>query len=119
METIQPEKLEEQLTKGICARIMATIPAETDDIYSSKPVLQMLSIKKVASDSTTTAQTDRYRVILSDGVHFVQSMLATQLNGLVEKDLIGRNALIRLDRFTVNFVQKKRRVPISSFVRFK
>ncbi|KAH9180401.1 replication factor-a protein [Lactarius sanguifluus] len=54
-----------------------------------KPTLQFLSIKKVVASAATNSPSnqgaptnDRYRIIISDGVHFLQAMLATQLNYL-------------------------------------
>ena len=106
MEELTNEQLEEKLTKGICARLSESIPEENDEVYTSKPVIQLLSIKKV--QPTGASSTDRYRVIVSDGVHFMQSMLATQMNPQIENDTIGRHSVIQLDKFIVNFVQNRR-----------
>ena len=101
-----PEQLEEKLTKGICSRLSESIPADNDEVYTSRPIVQLLSIKKV--NTGNAAQTDRHRVIISDGAHFIQAMLATQLNPLIENDTIGRYSVIQLERFIVNFVQNRR-----------
>lgn len=49
---------------------------------STKPMLQLIDIKKIAANSGTSS--DRYRLIISDGIYFMQAMLATQLNFMVE-----------------------------------
>ena len=49
---------------------------------SSKPTLQLIDVKRIPASAPQGS--DRYRLIISDGVFFMQAMLATQLNGLVE-----------------------------------
>jgi replication factor A1 len=66
--------------------------------------LQVLNIKKVVS----TGGSDRYRLIVSDGIHYMQSMLATQLNDLIVDDKLQRNGYIQVDKYVVNNVQGKR-----------
>ena len=53
---------------------------------SSKPTLQLIDVQliDVKRIPASAPQADRYRLIISDGVFFMQAMLATQLNGLVE-----------------------------------
>lgn len=48
------------------------------------------------------------RIILSDGIHFIQSMLATQLNPLVEDKSLDKNVVIKLTQFVVNQVQGRK-----------
>ncbi|KAG9315620.1 hypothetical protein JVU11DRAFT_3262 [Chiua virens] len=95
-----------QLSAGICTRLNDASPDEIDSLGSGFTV-QLLSIKKV-SQQTSTANIDRYRIIISDGVHFVQAMLATQLNDLVASGRIIKNSIIVIDKLTCNFVQDKR-----------
>lgn len=74
-----------------------------------QPVFQVLHVKKV---SGTGPQTDRYRLILSDGAHFIQAMLATQHNHLLESSAVQKNTLVRLTSFALNMVQDRRLVII-------
>ena len=60
-------------------RLIATDEDKTSD-PSFQPVLQVMNVKKLAS---APGAQDRYRVILSDGVHFLQGMLASQLTSLI------------------------------------
>jgi len=96
-----------QLTSGICSRLNEASPSEIDELGSGYTV-QLLSIKKVTANSTTAAPIDRYRIIISDGVHFVQAMLATQLNDLVANSEITKNSVVIIDKLTCNFVGDKR-----------
>lgn len=47
---------------------------------SFQPTLQVINVKKV---NNNTSNQDRFRLILSDGVKFMQGLLATQSNDLV------------------------------------
>ena len=103
-----------QLTSGICERLQV---GDRDDLelWDSSPTVQFLSIKKVSAGITTgnSSSTDRFRIIVSDGVHFVQAMLATQLNHLVEEAVISKNTVAKLEKITCNVIQEKRFVPIA------
>ena len=96
-----------QLSSGICSRLNEASPVEIEQLGSGYTV-QLLSIKKVNATTTAAPTIDRYRIIISDGVHFVQAMLATQLNDLVTNGEITRNAVVIVDKLTCNFVQDKR-----------
>lgn len=67
-------------------------------------VIQFLSVKKVV----TPGASDRYRLIISDGQKFIQAMLATQCNSLVENEEISKFSVAVVKRATCNTVQGKR-----------
>ena len=48
------------------------------------------------------------RIILSDGKYFMQSMLATQLNQLVDSNQLDKNVVVKLTGFVTNAVQGRR-----------
>ncbi|THV07795.1 replication factor-A protein 1 [Dendrothele bispora CBS 962.96] len=95
-----------QLEEGICAQLAAATPND-DHIFTSPHVLQLLSVKKIGSSATNNPN-DRFRVILSDGQHFIQAMLATQLNNLYYEHAIEKHTVIKTERLSCNFVQEKR-----------
>ena len=96
-----------QLTGGVCAEL--NTPAnENTGLFDSQPTLQLLSFKKVAPTGGPGGSVDRYRVIVSDGQNFLQSMLATQLNFLVEEDMVAKGAIAVIEKFTANFIQGRR-----------
>eukprot|EP00526_Cylindrotheca_closterium_P007707 CAMPEP_0113658048 /NCGR_PEP_ID=MMETSP0017_2-20120614/31461_1 /TAXON_ID=2856 /ORGANISM="Cylindrotheca closterium" /LENGTH=653 /DNA_ID=CAMNT_0000572195 /DNA_START=51 /DNA_END=2012 /DNA_ORIENTATION=+ /assembly_acc=CAM_ASM_000147 len=66
-----------------------------------KPVFQLISIKAVGNKNGV----QRYRAVLSDGSHFVQGMLATQLNHMVQSNEIQNNTVISVEDFMNNSVQ--------------
>ena len=90
-------------------------------------VVQVLGIKRMASNAAAASgapSSDRYRLIISDGNHFLQgtvaislqslllykAMVATQLNDLVTSNAICKDALIRLNKVIMNTIQNRRYV---------
>ncbi|KAI6045607.1 hypothetical protein EDC04DRAFT_2888624 [Pisolithus marmoratus] len=96
-----------QLTSGICNRLSGASPTEIDEIGGGYTV-QLVSIKKVGAVSVAAPAIDRYRIIMSDGVHFVQAMLATQLNDLVSNEEVVKNSVVIIDKLTCNVLGDKR-----------
>lgn len=92
-----------QLTAGYCERAHDALEND-EEILSSTPTLQFLSFKKVGQ----TAGTERYRIIVSDGEHFLQWMLATQLNHLIEEGHITKHTIATIDNVQANYVSGKR-----------
>ncbi|KAJ7286262.1 hypothetical protein C8J57DRAFT_660775 [Mycena rebaudengoi] len=92
------------LSAGICTHLQNAEPNAA--LFEATHTLQLLSIKQINSNSTTSI--DRHRIIISDGQHFIQAMLATQLNHLVQENAIRKNSIINVTKMTCNFVQDKR-----------
>lgn len=96
-----------QLTAGICKLFAES--AEKKIEFEVRPLtLQVLSIKRIPSSAN--AQTDRYRMILSDGEHFLQAMLATNLNHTVTESQVSKHSIIRVDSFSTSIVQERQYV---------
>ena len=94
-----------QLTAGVCKRFADANDAQAE--LDGTPIhLQVLSIKKIPSN--TTPAVDRYRMILSDGENFLQSMLATGMNHTVTDGTVNKHSIISVDKFTSNLVQERR-----------
>lgn len=74
-----------------------------------QPIFQVLHVKKVSGNGP---QTDRYRLILSDGSFFIQAMIATQHNHLLESQAVQKNTIVQLTSFALNTVQDRRLVII-------
>lgn len=73
-----------------------------------KPVLQVLSSKKISSSGTS----ERYRLLLSDGqVTYSSVMLAVQLNPMMESE-IDSLAVVRVDKYLCNTIQNDKKVII-------
>lgn len=96
-----------QLTPGGVARVYR------DDV-SGNPIVQVIDLKVIGTPSTTNNTNNtgrRYRLIISDGVHFQQAMLATQMNTLVTEERLQNLGIIRMVEFVTNVIAKKRYVP--------
>lgn len=86
---------------------------KTSPLYN-QPRLQIIHLKKLnAANPNNTAQVndpanDRYRVILSDGVAYMQAMLGISCNELAANELLKANTLISLKKFTSSLVKDRR-----------
>ncbi|XP_073256997.1 replication protein A 70 kDa DNA-binding subunit-like [Porites lutea] len=97
------------LTEGAVQDILIR-PSEE---HPHGPVFQILGIKKIQTKSNEGSGSDRYRLVLSDGIHLhTSAMLATQLNHLVLSQEIEVKAVIRLDKYICNIIQETRKVLI-------
>mmetsp|Transcript_8313 Transcript_8313/g.16915 ORF Transcript_8313/g.16915 Transcript_8313/m.16915 type:complete len:100 (-) Transcript_8313:57-356(-) len=75
-----------------------------------QPVLQVLELKKIGAVGPNAAPTksDRFRLVISDGVHFHQAMLASQMNALATENRLVPLGVLRLKDFICNEVSKKK-----------
>jgi len=95
----------DELSAGAVERMFK---GETE--ISPNPVLQVINIRKLANNNGSAQH--RYRVAVSDGVHYTTAMLATQKNELVDSGALQNLALLRVTYFMVNEVSGKRIVII-------
>ncbi|KAG5518244.1 hypothetical protein PMAC_003040 [Pneumocystis sp. 'macacae'] len=70
-----------------------------------KPIFQVLQVKKLTSVNNGV---ERYRVVLSDSIHYAQSMLASQKNELVVSGKLHKGAIVELTQFSVNMMKERR-----------
>ncbi|KAG2205081.1 hypothetical protein INT47_002175 [Mucor saturninus] len=82
---------------------------KSSPLYSD-PFVQVINIKAVAVAGGT-----RYRVILSDGIHFMQAMLAASHTSLVENQSLKRNSIIRLKESVCNLLQNRKILIVLGF----
>nr|AAH70559.1 LOC397937 protein [Xenopus laevis] len=76
---------------------------------SCKPTLQVINIRPIITGNGPP----RYRLLMSDGLNTLSSfMLATQLNSLVDNNLLATNCICQVSRFIVNNLKDGRRVII-------
>jgi replication factor A1 len=71
-----------------------------------EPVLQVFDLKPVQSQQNSA--TERYRLVLSDGLHYQQGMLATQKNELVHSGRLQKGSIVKLSQFICNDVQNRK-----------
>lgn len=87
------------LTQGAIVTMCFT----SEDLH---PVLQVIDLKLVQSQQNSG--TERYRVVLSDGLHYQQGMLATQKNELVHSGRLQKGSIVKLSQFICNVVQNRK-----------
>ncbi|KAF8725648.1 hypothetical protein HU200_020190 [Digitaria exilis] len=93
-----------QLTPGG----VAAVSEHVDGDATLQPVLQVADVRKVPNPQKNPAAAERFRMALSDGVHTMQSMLATAINPLVLNGVIQRGSVIHLQEFTCSTIQNRR-----------
>ncbi|CAB9518541.1 Replication protein A 70 kDa DNA-binding subunit [Seminavis robusta] len=74
--------------------------SNSDEDPSFQPTLQVLNIRKV---NNSGAQ-DRYRIVISDGQKFIQGLLATQINHLVDNQSLQQHSIILVQKFVTNVI---------------
>lgn len=67
--------------------------------------MQCLQIKQMAP---TAQSNDRYRLVLSDGQHYVQSMLSTQANHVIHDDKLKGGTIVRIKQYTPSNLKGKK-----------
>lgn len=67
--------------------------------------MQCLQVKQMAPSAQGG---DRYRLVMSDGRHYVQTMLATQANHVVHDGKLTRGCLARIKQYTPNNLKGKK-----------
>uniref|UniRef100_A0A1D1XHA3 Replication protein A subunit n=1 Tax=Anthurium amnicola TaxID=1678845 RepID=A0A1D1XHA3_9ARAE len=76
-----------------------------------KPVLQVVDLKLVQTVQNTT---ERFRMVLSDGVHAQQAMLATQMNTMVKSGQLQKGSVVQLNEFICNLIQNRKIIIVLS-----
>ncbi|WOL14899.1 hypothetical protein Cni_G23680 [Canna indica] len=71
----------------------------------AKPVVQVREVRLVSSQQNST---ERYRMLLSDGVYMQQAMLATQLNAFVKSGELQKFSIVQLNEFVCNQIKDRR-----------
>lgn len=90
------------LTEGA----VATLASRDAAAMESKPVLQVADIRLVNTQQQQNSN-ERYRLLLSDGLHSQQGMLATQRNDLVKSGRLQKGSVIQLTQFVCNVIQQR------------
>ncbi|KAM3399754.1 hypothetical protein ACQJBY_004908 [Aegilops geniculata] len=73
-----------------------------------QPVLQVADLRAVTTKNPVGHQSERYRMLLSDGVHSQQSMLSTNHNHLVKTGALRQGSIVHLQDITCNTIQNRR-----------
>ncbi|KAF4511929.1 hypothetical protein G6O67_001126 [Ophiocordyceps sinensis] len=68
------------------------------------PVMQCLQVKQMAPSAQGG---DRWRLVMSDGQHYVQTMLTTQANHVIRDGKLTRGCLARVKQYTPNNLKGK------------
>ena len=65
-------------------------------------ILQVIHLKHL--QSSTNGGADRFKLVVSDGSHYMSAMLSSQLNTFVTSNALTRYSVLKLKRYMVNVV---------------
>jgi replication factor A1 len=92
--------------------VRAIYDADTTPVPGfEQPTLQVLATKPINNNNnqnTAANQTERWRVVLSDGTNFIQAMLATQLNPLVHSGEMSKGKLVKVTGYSMSKMKDKK-----------
>jgi replication factor A1 len=91
-----------QLTPGA----VAAIAEHADGMGTLQPVLQVVDVRMVKNVDNPSAEC--FRMVLSDGVYTLRSMVDTAHNPRVRDGSIRKGSIIRLLEFTCSTIQSRR-----------
>lgn len=98
---MDPAAVLQRLNAGSLQAIFQNAPGRVE-----QPIVQCVQIKPMTS--STGEPSERYRVVFSDGKNYVQTMLATQLNGEIHEGRLKRGVIVQLLTYQANNVRGKR-----------
>ncbi|XP_051224702.1 replication protein A 70 kDa DNA-binding subunit C [Lolium perenne] len=77
---------------------------------TTQPVLQAADVRPVTAKGAAAGvqQSERFRMLVSDGVHSLQSMLSTDLNHLVRDGTLRPGSIVQLMDIMCNTIQGRR-----------
>ncbi|KIL66423.1 hypothetical protein M378DRAFT_10120 [Amanita muscaria Koide BX008] len=91
-----------QLSPGSCQRLHDAV-SPYDPIFSQPHILQILSIEMLYPPTANSIE--RYRMIMSDGVHYIQVMLAARLNQDIHEKKIQKYSVIFVEKMECNHLR--------------
>nr|XP_014350116.1 PREDICTED: replication protein A 70 kDa DNA-binding subunit [Latimeria chalumnae] len=69
------------------------------------PIVQINNIRPISTGNGPP----RYRLLVNDGLHTLSSfMLATQMNHMIDDQLLTANCIIKIKRYLVNSLKDRR-----------
>ncbi|KAI5000477.1 hypothetical protein ZWY2020_005066 [Hordeum vulgare] len=98
-----------RLTQGVVREIWE----QPDGPGTIQSVLQEADLRAVTTKNHVGHQSERYRMLLSDGVHSQQSMLATTNNHLVKTGALRLGSVVHIHDITSNTIQTRRSAHLS------
>ncbi|KAI8867369.1 replication factor-a protein [Ramicandelaber brevisporus] len=94
------------LTTGCIQELYRETEPPPPGVARSPITVQVLSVKKFPTKDSTGGS-DRYRLMMSDGVYVMNALLGTQLSDQVVNGHIAMHSVIRLHNYTTKHVSGK------------
>ncbi|KAF6146276.1 hypothetical protein GIB67_011748 [Kingdonia uniflora] len=90
------------LTSGAITMICSGGISEESGV---RPIVQVIDLKNLTSKQQNNQE--RFRMLISDGVHYQQGMLTTQLNHLVVTGELQKGSIVQLSKYVSQTIQTK------------
>ncbi|KAL6619657.1 hypothetical protein ACP70R_034796 [Stipagrostis hirtigluma subsp. patula] len=109
--------MEEDLTRGAVAAVWEYGDGQLAQFAGLRPVLQVADLRQIdlPGRRRTGSTTKRYRMVLSDGAHSMQGLLATDNNRHVADGALRRGTVLRLLEYVCTTVHRRRFVIVIQF----
>lgn len=75
-------------------------------LVNPKPFLQVTCIEKIESLKSHNIS-ERFKLLLSDGIHFMKAVLSPKLNQLIHSNCLKSNIIIKLLEYDVHIIKGK------------
>lgn|SRR5690606_17849476 len=95
---------ESVITRGVIRKIFGA-GSNSSPADNPNPILQVLQIKPIPGQAGSP---ERYRVVFSDTVNFIQSMVASQSNHLIQSGQMKKGCLVRLTSYQANLLKERK-----------
>eukprot|EP00029_Vermamoeba_vermiformis_P008576 TRINITY_DN4060_c0_g1_i1.p1 TRINITY_DN4060_c0_g1~~TRINITY_DN4060_c0_g1_i1.p1 ORF type:complete len:640 (+),score=209.03 TRINITY_DN4060_c0_g1_i1:32-1921(+) len=93
-----------QLSAGFIAGI-----CRGDPRWQNAPAfVQIIEVKKLANSNAANTQAEKHRLIVSDGVHFMQAILASQLSHYVADGTVAALSIVKVTQYNINDVNNRK-----------
>jgi replication factor A1 len=93
-----------QLSAGFVAGICRSDPRW----QNTQAFVQIIEVKKLANSNAANTQAEKHRLTVSDGVHFMQAILASQLSHYVADGTVAALSIVKVTQFNVNDVNNRK-----------
>lgn len=94
-------------TLELNAGAIVAIYSQQTPLPFTKPFLQILRLQPIEAFKAKL-NTERYKLLLSDGLHYMQALLSPKFNNLVYQKHIGNTSIIKLIEFDVHLIKGKK-----------
>src|SRR5690242_1565213 len=95
------------MSVGITGGAITAMYANGATSETLKPVLQVIDVKEIKANDPAKSAAPRFRLVISDGEHYQQAILSSQLAPLVTSNELPVYALFKATEYQINSVSNR------------